>query len=442
MHAVLRAARWLACAAAFALAGPATAAGDDDEPPMAPGGTSSDEETPKHWHAPLNALGITGSVRGGLWSSNRRLDDDSGIVVPSAWLKLDRRIGPVGVFAEGYLAREDLFGDRRSASRLREAYVEGRHGDWDFRVGRQIIAWGRTDRLNPTDVLTPRDFTLLAPEIDEDRFGAVAAKAVYAFAPSTSLIGIWLPDFRPNVVGLPRRPGVAYTEDVPDSLRTWAVKLDRSGGEIDWSVSYFDGFDLSADLSLASASGGSSIVALRHHRLRMVGADAATTIGANRYAVELAYARTEDIEGTNFFVKNPFLYGVVGVEHDFGDTLNLIVQAYGRHVFAHQDPDSAPAALRSLATQQAVAASQYDRDLFGVTARLGRKWLNETLEGEIAGSMLLTRTGYSLRPRVMYAISDSLKVIGGVEWYRGSDRTTFGLLEKNRTLFGEARYIF
>lgn len=441
MSEFLRRARQLAFAATLALAGAALAADEDDEPPMAPGGGGEASAT-KDWHAPLNALGFTGSARAGLWSSNRRLDDDNGIVVPSAWLKLDRRMGPVGVFAEGYLAREDLFGDRRSASRLREAYVEGRHGNWDFRVGKQIIAWGRTDRLNPTDVLTPRDFTLLSPEIDEDRFGAVAAKAVYTFTPSTSLIGVWLPDFRPNVLGLPMRPGVRYTEDVPDSLRTWALKLDRSGGAVDWSVSYFDGFDLSADLSLATATGTSSTIALQHHRLRMIGGDAATTIGSNRYAVEVAYARTEDPDGRNLFVRNPFLYGVVGIEHDFGDTLDLIVQAYVRQVCAHQDPENAPANVRALAIQQAVASNQVDRHQTGLTARIGRKWLNETLEGEIAGSVLVTRTGYSLRPRVLYAVSDSLKVIGGFEWYRGSDRTTFGLLEKNRTLFGEVRYFF
>lgn len=441
MSVLLRGTGRLIAVAALALAGAAAAAEDDGDPPMAPGGTA-DESAGKSWHAPLNAVGLTGSVRGGVWSSNRRLDDDTGIVVPSAWLKLDRKVGSVGVFAEGYVSREDLFGDRRHASRLREAYFEGRQGNWDFRVGRQIVAWGRTDRLNPTDLLTPRDFTLLAPEIDEDRFGAVAAKAAYAFTPSTSLIAVWLPDFRPNRVALPVRPGVNYTEDVPDSWRTWAVKLDRSGGAVDWSVSYFDGFDLSADLSLAAASGSSSTIALRHHRLRMIGADAATTIGSNRYAVEVAYARTEDPDGTNLFVKNPFLYGVVGVEHDFGDTLNLIVQGYARHVFAHQDPDAAPAASRALAIQQAVAASQFDRRTLGLTARIGRKWFNETLEGELAGSVLTTRTGYSLRPRVMYAVSDALKLIGGFEWYRGSDRTTFGLLERNRTLFAEARYIF
>lgn len=404
---------------------------------MAPGG-----DEPSSWHAPLNAAGLTGSLRGGLWSSNRRLDNDRGIAVPSAWLKLDRKLGEMGVYAEGYLATEDLFGDRRNPSRFREGYVEGRRGNLDLRAGKQIIAWGRTDRLNPTDVLTPRDFTLLAPEIDEDRFGALSVRAAYNLGNTSRLIAVWLPDFQPNVVGLPARPGVRYATQVPDSRRSWALKYDRSGETVDWSVSVFDGFDLAPDLSVVSSTASETTIALRNHRLKMIGADAATTIGSNRYALEVAYLRTEDTRGQDLFVKNPFLYAVAGVEHDFGDTLSLIVQGFTRHVFSHQNPESGPEATRTQAIQQAVVSNQFDATQFGVTARLGRKWLNETLEAEIAGSSLLTRRGYSFRPRVLYAVSDSLKLIGGFEWFGGSDKTAFGLLQRNRTLFTEVRYIF
>ncbi len=43
-----------------------------------------------------------------------------------------------------------------------------------------------------------------------------------------------------------------------------------------------------------------------------------------------------------------------------------------------------------------VMATQYDKDLHGLSARIGKKWLNETLEGEFAGSLLLNRPGYFL----------------------------------------------
>lgn len=429
----------VALAAAFLLAvPPAGAAEDDDEPPLAPpeaGAPKSGKRGPD-----LAALGLTGSLRTGYWSSNRLLDDDRHIGTASAWLKLDRRFdGGFGVFAEGYAANEDLFGDRRDASRLREVYLDGRRGDWDFRLGKQIVAWGRADRLNPTDNLTPRDFTLLAPEVDEDRFGSLAAKAAWTMKAGLSLTGLWLPQFRPHVFPFVPRGGVQYAEDVPASARQWALKLDQSGGEVDWSLSYFDGFDLSPDLS----PGGGSLIRLSHHRTRVIGADAATTRGAWRYAVEAAYTRTEDTDGTNPFVKNPFWYGVLGVERDFTGDLSVIVQLFARHVEKYANPeDLSPAAGRALAVQQAVLNVQYERSQQGLTARIAKKWLNETVEGELAATALLGDTGYALRPKLVYVESDHLKLIAGFEAFRGSDKTSFGRLERNRTVFTELRYFF
>jgi len=427
----------------------AQAAEDDDEPPLAPadasarGGAGEDKGKPG-WRSALDQAGITGSLRAGYWSSNRRLDDEKDIGVASAWLKLDKKLASgIGLFAEGYLANEDVFGDRRDESRLREGYVEGRRGNFDYRVGKQIIAWGRTDRLNPTDNLTPRDATLLAGDIDEDRFGSLAAKASWNFDAATSVTGIWIPEFRPNVVGLPSRPGVVFQENVPDSSRQWALKLDQSGKAIDWSVSWFDGFDLNADIAPGPLTPAGQVVNLDHHRIRVLGADAATTRGSYRFAAEGAYVRTEDPNGTDPGIKNPFFYGVLGVERDYPDNLIVIVQAFTRQVTHYSNPeDIASPAARAIAVQQAVSNNQYDRSQQGLTLRVDKKWFNETLEAEFAGVALLNRDGYLLRPRVIYLYSDSIKFIAGYEYLKGSDQTAYGLLEKNKTLFAEARWYF
>lgn len=423
---------------------PADTMGDEGEPPLVPGGLEDEAGAQQKWHAPLNEFGITGSLRGAYWSSNRLFDDEQDVGVASAWLKLDKRLVPgLSVFVEGYVADQDVFDDGDANSRLREAYVNGRTGDWDYRIGKQIVAWGRTDRLNPTDNLTPRDFTLLAPEIDEDRFGSEAVKVTRVLDRFTSVTGIWIANFRPNVVALPAPPGVLYQENIPDSARQWALKLDQSGKDIDWSVSYFDGIDLNADPEPGGTAGGNTIIRLDHHRVKVVGADAATTHGAYRYATEVAYTRTEDADGVDPTIRNPFLYLVVGIERDFGDNLNAIVQGFYRHVENYSDPEQiADPQLRALAVQAAIASNQYDESQYGLSVRIGKKWWNETLEGELAGSMLLNRSGYVLRPKLIYILSDSFKFIAGAEYYHGSDKTTYGLLEKNRAVFTELRYFF
>jgi hypothetical protein len=406
------------------------------EPPAAEGGS---EEA---WS--LAGMGLTGSVRGAVWSSNRRRDDTADVVVGSFWLRLDRKLNDTfGVFAEGYALREDLLDQNFSVSRVREAYLDVRYNDWDFRLGRQIVAWGRADRLNPTDNLTPRDFTLLAPEIDEDRFGADAAKAVLNFDDGYSVSGVWLADFAPHKLSLSSRTSANLRHDVPDSNRQWAIKFDRNGGDVDWSVSYFDGFDLFPDVRMVGVAPSGPILRLEHNRLRVIGFDAATTIGSNRYAIEAAFDRTRDSGGDDPAVKNSFFYGVFGLEHDFGDTLSGIVQVYWRHVFNYVDPQGyADPGVRTLAIEQSIAYNQWREDQYGFAARLGRKWLNETLEGEVALSSLLNGHGYQLRPRLLYAATDHLKLLCGFEYIRGSDRYPFGRNEKNTALFAEARYFF
>ena len=372
----------------------------------------------------LHSLGLTGSLRGGYWSSNRLYDDVSNVGTGSTWLKLDKKLdNGIGLFAEGFASREDFRTGGHSRNRIREAYVETRSGAFDIRVGKQIIAWGRTDRLNPTDNLTPRDARLMAADIDEDRFGSMASKVSWNMDSFTSLTGVWLPEFQPNRVFL--RSG--FSETIPNSNRQWAVKLDQSGKDIDWSVSYFDGYDLNGDLSAARV--------LQHYRTQVIGVDAATTRGAYRFALESAYTRTEDSAGTNEFIKNPFLYTVFGVERDFGNNTSGIVQIFNRTVTNYSQPSSA-------ARFHAILTNQLDRTQNGISVRIAKKWWNETLETELSGLSLIDRNGYSVRPRMTYLWSDQVKILSGYEYYQGSSDTLYGLLHKNSLLFIEMRYFY
>ena len=393
---------------------------NDMAPPLSPKEAAATTAHPIK--AQLSQLGVTGSFRTGYWSSNRLYDDVSGVGTASAWLKLEKKLdNGIGVFAEGYSAREDFRTDGNTRSSMREMYVETRQGDLDFRVGRQIIAWGRTDRLNPTDNLTPRDARLMAADIDEDRFGSLAAKASWNLTANDSLTLVLLPEFQAN------KSYSKYTEVIPTANNQWAIKYDQSGKAIDWSVSYYDGYDLSPDLSASKV--------YEHYRTKVLGMDIATTIGSNRFALESAYTQTQDMNGTNEYIKNPFLYTVIGVEHDFGNNTSGIVQIFNRHVYNYTTPTAD-------GLYHAIFSSQLDRNQDGISIRIAKKWLNETLETELAGSTLLERNGYSLRPRVTYLWSDSIKLLAGYEYYEGNSNTYYGYLKKNNTLFMELRYFY
>jgi hypothetical protein len=89
-----------------------------------------------------------------------------------------------------------------------------------------------------------------------------------------------------------------------------------------------------------------------------------------------------------------------------------------------------------------VISNQFEPSQHGVSIRISNKWLNETLEGEIAGIASFGRTNYYIRPRLVYAFSDNLKGSFGLDIYRGESNTFFGYLRDNSLLFAEMKYSF
>ena len=86
---------------------------------------------------------------------------------------------------------------------LVEGWVRLAAGNLEIKAGRQIVVWGRADRLNPTDNISSRDYTLLVASDDEQRRGAAMVQTRLGLGPYT-LDAYWLPEFRPNRFPLDR----------------------------------------------------------------------------------------------------------------------------------------------------------------------------------------------------------------------------------------------
>jgi hypothetical protein len=384
---------------------------------------------------------ITGSLRGSWWSGSRTLDDEDSLPGAALWLKAEPRLGEsIGALVEGWTRDDDLPESGRRKSKVREAYASASADAVDIRLGRQIIVWGRADQINPTDNLTPRDFTLLVPETGDDRLGTLAALGAYQ-RDEYSLSAIWLPRFRPNVVPAPLPPGVSLREEIPDDATQFAVKLERSGaGGADWSLSWFSGFDLNPTLGTDPQATAAGLVA-RHPRIRVAGADFAIPIGRFGLRGEAAYTWTEDRDGADPLEKNPFFFGVFGVERTFLAYLNINVQYYVYSVRHYQDPRSlTDPQIRQLAVSQAILNHQLDRREHGVAFRVANKWWNETLEAEAAVLASFEGKDYAIKPKLIYAFNDGLTGTLGADLLHGSEDALFGRLRKNSLVYGELRY--
>jgi len=404
----------------------------------------ADTPAPSLRPAWLEKAGLGGFIRTDYYSASKRLDNTHSLPGLTFQPKMLPKFGSWGdAKIEGRLTDQDLRREGGVQGRLLESYANLYFGSVDLRIGKQNIVWGRADALNPTDVLTPKDFTLLSAKDEEERrIGTVALKANY-YHGNYTLSLIWLPIFNPITIPLGTPPGFQLTEDKRSqgkwSDQGFAVKLDQTGGELDWSFSYYYGLDVfpvGRPLSPTQTL-------LVHNRIHMIGADFARTLGRLGVRGEAAYVHTQDPAGTDPVIKNPYFYSVLGMDHDVTEDLSINVQAYQRIIINYRDPFQVqdPVA-RNASVLNATFNNQLDRIQEGLSGRIKATWWNKTLEGELLGQWNLNRGDFFLRPSLNYAFTDVWKGFVGYDVFNGQRHSFFGRLQPMTAFFAEIRATF
>ena len=189
---------------------------------------------------------------------------------------------------------------------IREAYVQ-LNGfltkNLDVKIGKQRIAWGTADKLNPTDNLNPYD---LEDVLDFGRHrGSVALNMQYYFGADFSIQAVYIPIFQPDnlPIGIFANALTPSVEMPPsfvlkgfnDEVKMPAFNLGESATAgfkfkgfakgIDFSVSYVwerDGLPIGTynTITPADTMGGVNVeVQTTFYRQHIFGADLATSIG-------------------------------------------------------------------------------------------------------------------------------------------------------------------
>ncbi len=263
---------------------------------------------------------------------------------------------------------------------IREAYVE-LYGfifkDLDVKIGKQRIAWGTADKLNPTDNLNPYD---LEDVLDFGRHrGSWAVNMNYYLNNDFSLQGVFIPFFQPAnmpvgvfgtvFTGAPELPSGFRLNNYNDTLPLPRYNLSESstiGGKFkgfaagfDFSVSYVWGIDglpfsTSNIINPVDALGGVDINSqLSFVRNHIIGADLAGSIGsvgvwaeAALFIPEHEVVMTTDfsammglppgsvMQDSTVLKKEPYLKFVIGVDYTFSDGSYLNFQYL--HGFVHE----------------------------------------------------------------------------------------------------------
>ena len=391
----------------------------------------------------LQAQNISGTARANYFRSSKRLDDDTNFLGATVQLKvLPELTGTIDGKLEIRITNPSPGNSGETQGRLLEGYVTAHFEKADLRIGKQIVAWGRADGINPTDNLTPRDYVVLLPFDDDQRFGTTAVKLDTYLSPEHTLTVFATPFFEPSKVTLP--VGSVKTSPARTlSNSELGLKLNKVGDDSDGSISYFRGFSLLPDARVIGSSGVEPTLKLHYDRISVLGADFARNYGRFGFRGELAYVDTADDAGTDPGVKNPYLFWIAGADRTFFENLNINVQFFQRRVRRYNNPANiTDSTERLVAIQNAITGGQQDRISNGISFRAGNKWFNDTLEAEIFAVVNVTRHDNFIRPLLTYTFSDHWKGTLGAELYRGAAQTQFGNLKSNRGGFAELRYGF
>ena len=209
--------------------------------------------------------------------------------------------------------RPQLLNDSESEVEVGEAYLQGSPGaQFDLKIGRQILVWGKSDNLRVTDVLNPLD--LREPgvvDIEDLRLPVTMAKLDY-FVGDWGFSLIAIPEVRFSKLppyGSDFYQGVAAppSEHVPaDGIANMQYAVAANGIFSGWDLSLYWA-DIYQDQSYQEASGG--LPELRHSRINMAGAAGNIALGNWLLKSEFAY-----FSGLRFS-------GLPGLKRDRADTL-------------------------------------------------------------------------------------------------------------------------
>ena len=400
--------------------------------------TNKDEEKSYELNGYLRGTLFVGKV-----PDKNSAEIKSGYGEASLKLRL-RKQGFGDAFAEVRFRSGHEFQKTVSEIILREAYVNAYVGPFDFRIGHQVVVWGRADGWNPTDNITPRNMLIRSADEDDRRLANFLIRSYYNLHP-VRFEAIWVPVYSPSYIPTELVPfplGIFLGEpNYPDTKlknSAFALRLNMELPSMDGSISYFNGFNpmpgIMAEVPEVMVPNVALNVYHKSYRMHIVGADFSTVVaGSWGLRGEVAYRRPHQDYKKFIHIPNPDLQYVLGLDKELMKNFNLIVQYIGRYVFDFEElempinPLDFPSYEIAL-KNRLINFQQYEVS-HSLSCRAAWELMNELMSIEVLGFMNFTSNETLLRPKMTYDIADALTFTLGAEFYSGPDDTLFGLVD-------------
>lgn len=346
-------------------------------------------------------------------------------------------------FAEIRFRKGYEFGNRINEIYLREAFIEFHFRKFDVKAGNQIIAWGRADGWNPTNIITPQNPTVRSPEPDDMYIGTFMINTNYHITNELSFKGVWIPVYKPSVLPIKLS---SYPDNISFLKGNWpetnvkngsyAFKIDLSMADAGGSISYFNGYQILPGIDLGNyefSTEGIKVEFLpRAYREQRLGFDFSTTFGLYGLRAEAAWQIPFGEYKSEAYIPNPDIEYIVGLEKDIGK-FNIIAQYIGIAVLNYEktalpaDPERM--ILYLLEKYNRLISMQKDKFSHMIFVRPSLFMLHNILHAELFSIYNFTTKEIMVGSKISYDLSDAAAICAGYNYYYGKGNTLYDMID-------------
>ncbi len=374
---------------------------------------------------------------------------DFGIVQQTLNLNFEQRGNKVAFKANPmvYLYNADSLDFR-----MRELYLDLYFDNFDIRLGKQQVVWGKADGVFITDIVSPLNLTeFLLPDFDEIRTGVIAVKLNYYFGNSTLetiLIPVFTPTERPpfgsiwyNQPDFQLTPNWDYSQElITPSLESSEVfiKYTALTSAIDFELMGAYTWDDNPTLHMQKEFGVDSStmqpilsglnITPEHHRLAIGGGSFSSEIIGVILRGEAAYYNgkyflTEDPLQPDGNIQKDYLHYLVGLDFNLGP-VKVSTQFIQQTIL-----DYDTYILNEKTENTMTFLARYDM-------------FRETLHLELFSYIGLSNEDALIRPKITYDFDDSFSILLGSNIFVGDEKGRFGQYSDNSMAYVKLKYNF
>jgi hypothetical protein len=354
-----------------------------------------------------------------------------------AQLKLDASGGAWRLLAKGDFSYDHL--GRQDQSELREGYADYTAGNWDLRLGRQVITWGVGDLVFVNDVFPKDHEALFAGRPLEYLKRGVDAVKLGAYPEFANFELVLSPEFRESRIPDANRfhlydpmPAVTNRKTIKPGQGDVGLRIYRDVAGYDAALYLYRGFQRTPSMRPDSMTAPAKI-SYFYPQLSVYGASVSGRAGEGVLSLEAAYYDSrQDRSGNDFAVPNSQTRLLAGYQIQPAEDLSLGFQYYAEAMHDYG------AYLATLPAGFPVEK----RWSHTVTARLTQFFRHQTLRLSAYASYNASTGEHFVNPELRYSFTDKIWGAVGANFFGGKPWGQFGQLSRDDNVYLQVRYEF